>query len=153
MNRVLGFADPVLCDAFVCDCMGYSPDDVPYVRLAEKLGVGSADLSKAEILYLNEPQAGTGEFPKTCRIEKLASYTKEKEACSACYGSLIHALGRLQEEGLLKKGFPPVSIGQGYRGKEGDIGVGNCTDCFRESCEGCPPKASRIREFLKGILV
>lgn len=29
MNRVLGFKDPVLCDAFVCDCMGYSVDDVP----------------------------------------------------------------------------------------------------------------------------
>ena len=39
MNRVLGFLDPVLCDAYVCDCMGYSPDDVEYIRLAEALGV------------------------------------------------------------------------------------------------------------------
>ena len=34
MNRVLGFKDPVLCDAFVCDCMGYSVDDVPYITMA-----------------------------------------------------------------------------------------------------------------------
>ena len=39
MNRVLGFKDPVLCDAFVCDSMGYSIQDVPYIPLAEKLGV------------------------------------------------------------------------------------------------------------------
>ena len=155
MNRVLGFADPVLCDAYVCRCMGYSPDDVPYVRIAEKLGVGSTDISRARITCLNEPQEGSaaaGAFSGTRRIEKLAAYTKEKEACSACYGSLIHALGRLQEEGLLKKGFPPVSIGQGYRGKKGDIGVGSCTKCFRQSCEGCPPEASRIRRFLESIL-
>ncbi len=156
MNRILGFRDPVLCDAYVCDCMGYSPDDVPYVRMAEQLGVGSADLSRAQILYLNEPQSECvsekDPFPRTRRIERLTAYTKEKEACSACYGSLIHALSRLQEEGFLKKGFPTVSIGQGYRGKEGNIGIGNCTKCFRYSCEGCPPTASQIREFLKGIL-
>ena len=28
MDRVLGFKDPVLCDAYVCDCMGYTIDDV-----------------------------------------------------------------------------------------------------------------------------
>ena len=38
MNRVLGFKDPVLCDAFVCDCMGYSVDDVPYITMAENWG-------------------------------------------------------------------------------------------------------------------
>ncbi len=153
MDRVLGFADPVLCDAFVCRCMGLSPDDVPYVRLAEKLGVGSTGLDAARITLLNEPMPSAEPFPVTRRLEKLAAYTKEKEACSACYGSLIHALARLKEEGILKKGFPPVSIGQGFRNRSGDIGVGNCTKDFGRSCPGCPPRASDIREFLKRNLV
>ena len=54
MNRVLGFKDPVLCDAFVCDCMGYSVDDVPYITMAEKLGVGSTDTAHANMIYLNQ---------------------------------------------------------------------------------------------------
>lgn len=33
-------ADPVLCDAFVCHLMGYEVEEVPYIRMAEELGVG-----------------------------------------------------------------------------------------------------------------
>ena len=153
MNRILGFADPVLCDTFVCGCMGFTPDDVPYIRMAEKLGVGSTDLAHANIRMLNEPEAGMGDFPRTRRIEKLAAHTNEKEACSACYGSLIHALGRLQEEGRLPRSLQGIAIGQGYRGKKGSVGVGNCTKDFDQSCPGCPPKASAIREFLDKILL
>ena len=35
-------ADPVLSDSYACHLMGYTPDDVPYVRLAESIGIGSA---------------------------------------------------------------------------------------------------------------
>ena len=156
MNRILGFADPVLCDTFVCDCMGFTPNDVPYIRMAEQLGVGSTDLQHAQIHMLNEPEAGVGTFPKTNRIQKLASHTKEKEACSACYGSLIHALARLQEDGKLPRSFPPLAIGQGYRNRNsitGAIGIGNCTKNFQHCCPGCPPKASEIRAFLEKILL
>ena len=55
MNRILAFRDPVLCDAFVCENMGYRVDDVPYVRLAEQLDVGSADVAGANCIYVNEP--------------------------------------------------------------------------------------------------
>ena len=175
MNRILGFADPVLCDTFVCDCMGFTPDDVPYIRMAEQLGVGSTDLRHAQIHLLNEPEAGMGVFPKTSRIQKLAAFTNEKEACSACYGSLIHALARLQEDGKLPRSVPPIAIGQGYRGhgseagrsgtadkttgqteracKSAAIGIGNCTKGFPLFCPGCPPKASDIRAFLEKCLL
>ena len=56
MNRILAFKDPVLCDSFVCSSMGYSIEDVPYIPLAERLGVGSSDLSKANTIYLNDAQ-------------------------------------------------------------------------------------------------
>lgn len=149
MNRILGLKDPVLCDAFVCDCMGYEAEDVAYIRLAEKLGVGNADLAGANVVYLNPPAGSEGHFPMTRRVQKLAQFAEEKEACSACYGSLIYALDRLNDAGELKKGLPPIGIGQGYQGKEGEIGVGSCTSCFRKSLTGCPPRAAEIVSFLR----
>ena len=148
MNRVLGFKDPVLCDAFVCDCMGYSVDDVPYITMAEKLGVGSTDTAHANMIYLNQATEADSKFRMTRRVQHLAAYTAPEDACSACYGSLIYALDRLNDMGYLRKGLPPVCIGQGYKGQDGAIGVGQCTSCFAKTLGGCPPKAADIVDFL-----
>ena len=62
-----------------------------------------------------------------------AAIYKPLDSCSACYGYLIPALDRLEKEGLLS-GFPEkICIGQGYRGKSGKLGIGNCTKDFRYS--------------------
>lgn len=148
MNRILGFKDPVLCDAFVCDCMGRSVDEVPYIRMAEKLGVGCADTSQANLIFLNE-DTRSGKIPMTRRVEALARYTAPRDACSACYGSLIHALDRLKEKGCIPKNAPAIGIGQGYQGCSGEIGVGSCTSCFAKSLKGCPPKAIDMVQFLE----
>lgn len=149
MNRILGFKDPVLCDAYVCDCLGYSVDEVPYIRMAEKLGVGSADTSKANLIYLNEDSMDTARIPMTRKISSLARFTLPKDACSACYGSLIHALDRISESRGLPKKAPAICIGQGYKASSGEIGVGSCTSCFQNSLKGCPPKAIDMVSFLE----
>lgn len=149
MNRILGFKDPVLCDTFVCECMGYSVEDVPYISLAERLGVGSTDLAHANRIYLNPPTEAAGTFRMTRRVQGLTRFTAPKDACSACYGSLIYALDRLNDMGRLKKNLPQVAIGQGYQGQDGEIGVGKCTACCQKSLGGCPPKAADIVEFLE----
>lgn len=149
MNRVLGFLDPVLCDSYVCDCMGYSVDDVPYIRMAEHLGSGSTDTAHANFIYLNEDRQGSSKFKMTHRVQNLARYAQQKDACSACYGSLIYALDRLNDSGRLRKGLTPVCIGQGFKGQTGEIGVGQCTCGFQKSLKGCPPKAIDIVNFLE----
>lgn len=149
MNRILGFLDPVLCDAFVCECMGYEPEAVDYIRIARQLGVGSTDLANANRVLLNEAGQVHGNISMTRRIRRLAAYTSPKDACSACYGSLIHALSRLDERGLLHKGVPPIAIGQGYRGEPGAIGIGRCTGCFEKTLPGCPPQGAEIVAFLE----
>lgn len=149
MNRVLGFKDPVLCDSYVCDCMGYSADDVEYIRIAEALGVGSADTASADIIRLNKDSRPAMKRSMTGRVQRLAACTEARDACSACYGSLIYALDRLNDAGLLRKGLPPISIGQGFKGASGEIGVGQCTSCFKKSLGGCPPKAADIVGFLE----
>ena len=80
---------------------------------------------------------------------KLAENVHEVESCSACYAGLIPALRRLEEEGQLQNLTEKICIGQGYRGKDGELGVGNCTSRFRHSLKGCPPTQEEIYDYLK----
>lgn len=150
MNRVLGFWDPVLCDSFAAESMGYSPHDIGYIRLAEQLGVGSTDIAHANKIQLGEGIPELKKMHCSRRVSKLAAYAEAKNACSACYGSLIYALDRLNDEGQLSgREKSSIAIGQGYRGKTGEIGIGQCTSGFAKSLGGCPPKAVDIAKFLR----
>lgn len=59
-NCIMTALDPVLTDAYACRLMGYTPGDVPYVRMAEQLGCGTADINHARIIRL-EREAAAGE--------------------------------------------------------------------------------------------
>lgn len=148
MNRMLGVIDPVLCDAYVCDLMGYELDEVPYVKMAERLGVGCSDTSKANVIELKQPEENLKGIKSGRRVVSLAKHIAPKDACSACYGSLIHALNRLDNNGYLRQLNDQICIGQGYQGCEGKVGIGRCTCGFEKSLKGCPPKAIDIYNFL-----
>lgn len=147
MNRILAGRDPVLIDAYVCHMMHYKISDVPYVELAGKLGVGCPDIGKADIRICGE-NAGE-QLPRSRKVVELADAVEEVESCSACYGYLIPALDRLKQEGLLQNLHEKICIGQGYRGKTGELGIGHCTRNFRHHLEGCPPLEDDIYKFLK----
>ena len=147
MNRILAGRDPVLIDAYVCHMMHYKVSDVPYVELAGKLGVGCPDIGKADIRICGE-NAGE-QLPRSRKVVELADAVEEVESCSACYGYLIPALDRLKQEGLLQNLHEKICIGQGYRGKTGELGIGHCTRNFRHHLEGCPPLEDDIYKFLK----
>lgn len=149
MDRILCFKDPVLCDVFACNTLGIDYTTVPYIGMAEKLGVGSANIETAEIIEINKAENNSGKFPMTRRISQLASYVEPSMACSACYGMLIHALDKLNQSGELRNGRCRICIGQGYKGKCGEIGIGNCTHGFTKNLPGCPPTATDILDFLK----
>ena len=151
MNRVLAACDPVLVDAYVCQMMHYQVEDVPYVKLAGELGVGCSDISKAKILFCQEEAEKI--LPKSRKVVELADAVEEVESCSACYGYLIPALEMLKEEGLFEKLHEKICIGQGYRGQNGELGVGHCTCKFRHHVEGCPPLEKDIYEFLKEYIL
>ena len=92
------------------------------------------------------------ELPYARKIVELRDAVEEVESCSACYGYLIPALDRLREEGKFSMLREKICIGQGYRGKTGELGIGNCTRKFRHSLEGCPPTENQIYDFLKEFL-
>ncbi|MDY3249023.1 MAG: iron-sulfur cluster-binding protein, partial [Candidatus Choladocola sp.] len=65
---------------------------------------------------------------------------------------LIPALDRLRAEGLFEQLDTKICIGQGYRGKTGRLGVGQCTSAFDFCIRGCPPVEEQIYEGLKRYL-
>ena len=147
MNRILAGRDPVLMDAYVCQLMHYEVEEVPYIGMAQALGVGCANIHKADIRVCGS-ESGT-QMPKSRKVVELMDTVEEVESCSACYGYLIPALDMLKEDGLLEKLDTKICIGQGYRGKTGELGIGHCTRNFDCHLEGCPPTEEQMYAFLK----
>lgn len=150
MDRIIVGKDPVLIDTYAAELLGYSLNDIEYIGIAERMGVGSTDLSKAQITEYNGGQKNARQLKPSNKVKRLAEKVVAKEACSACYGNLIHALQRLDENGKLQFLRQPVVIGQGFRGKlvEG-LGIGQCTQQGQKHIGGCPPTGKAIVDFLE----
>jgi len=97
MNRIIAGKDPVLVDAYAAHLMGFSIEEVPYIAMAEDIGAGSTDLANADIIELNKDN-GSRRIAPSRRVQQLSRYITGDSACSACYGSLIYALERLNEK-------------------------------------------------------
>ena len=149
MNRILAALDPVLLDSFICRMLHYETGDVPYIRMAEALGIGSSELSRADIRTADGADAPELSLKRPEKVVEVQDHVEEVESCSACYGYLIPALVRLKEEGLLDQLAHKICIGQGCRGKSGELGIGHCTKGFSRHLEGCPPTEEQIYSFLK----
>ena len=157
-NCIMAAADPVLVDSYACRLLHYTPDDVPYVRMAQQLGVGSTDLDAAQIIDLGGFHGYDGkemmeDLPREHKILEVSYAVNEVNSCSACYANLTGALWRLKEEGLLEKLDTPIAIGQGMQGKTGKLGVGRCTKDFDVCIMGCPPREDKIYEELKKYIL
>lgn len=152
-NCVMAAKDPVLVDTYVCKLLGYEVEEVPYICRAASLGIGSLDIDNADIVTLQGEEGTSYEtLEKRRRIMDINYDVEEVESCSACYGALMEALDKLESEGLLASLDMKIGIGQGYRGKSGKLGVGNCTRDFEISVPGCPPKAKDIYDVLKKVI-
>ncbi len=162
-NCIMAARDPVLVDAHVCEILHYKVSDVSYVELAGKLGVGCSDMSRARISVMeNEdiaadgggcgPSGGEEDLPRH-RVLDVEYAVEEVDSCSACYASLIPALDRLKQEGLLDKLDEKIAIGQGFRQKSGTLGVGLCTAGFQINVPGCPPTEEQIYKTLRSYIM
>ena len=152
MDRVFGGFDPVLVDAYAAELIGYAPQEIPYLGLAAEFGVGLPDLDRARVLELNVEERPKEEaIPASGRrTEALARFIEAREACSACYGPLLHALARLKEKGRLP--LRPIRVGQGFRGIKGEgPGIGSCAAGLSPYLPGCPPTGRAMVEFLRHL--
>lgn len=143
-NRMYLGTDPVMIDAFGCNLMGLSLDEVKYIKLAEKFGAGSIKFSPDDVVNLNEPE-NAGAYPRPSgTVASLVKNVHENSACSACYASLVRAL-HVNSKGLREN----IYIGQGWRDKkipDGALGIGNCCKNSLRNVKGCPPSAKDIEE-------
>lgn len=149
MNRVIAAKDPVLLDSYAAGLLGYSTEDVEYIKLAAQIGVGNKDFSKSSLVEINRDKAEEIDHSSR-KIKKLAEKINEKDACSACYGSLVYALKRIEEKGNLNKIEGKIKIGQGYKDKKiSGAGIGVCCSNADAAVLGCPPDAKDIIDFLE----
>ena len=144
-GRMFAARDPVLCDAWAAELLGHNIEDIQYISIAEKLGVGST--GPARVRELNKNHEAPPPPKPQGKAKQLAANVDEDGACSACFAGLIHALSQLDSRS--RRDLGRISIGQGYKGKKGELGVGICTSGFTSSCPGCPPTGAEILGFLK----
>jgi hypothetical protein len=136
--------NPVLLDSYCARLIGYDAGDIEYIKIAEQLGLGriyGADTKTLELNADNKPvlsEAARG------LAKRLSAHINENGACSACYSALISALNRAGHYRGEK-----ICVGQGFRGKSGGFGCGNCASGFDKYVKGCPPSASEILGYLR----
>lgn len=146
LNTMIAGTDSVLIDTFAAGLIGLKPKDIGYIGIAETLGIGSADLAKAQIVHLGEGSAQAADGRNDV-LERAKAHICANEACSACYANLLSALMRFD---TLADDLQ-ISVGQGYKGKRGQLGCGGCTAGFDHSIKGCPPRADQIFYALQQI--
>ncbi|NLY60572.1 MAG: DUF362 domain-containing protein [Clostridiales bacterium] len=153
MNRILVGTDPVMVDSYAANLLGFDIKDIPYIEIAEEIGVGTTKWNQSSVVELNTDQ-NTEIKGTTGKVKMFTKYIEERDACSACYGSLIHALDRLRTRGQLSKLKSKLYIGQYYKDKTIDpgIGIGQCTRKCARYVPGCPPTAREIVKCLEDVI-
>ncbi len=163
LNRLICAADPVLMDAFAERMIGLEKGSAEYIRIAQECGVGQADLDTSNLtVLLEKSDDGNVSYAEGTvseniiyadtdigNILKVKEMVCDVDSCSACYGTLIPVLQRLSEEGLSVSALGKLCIGQGYRGRKGDVGIGSCTSGFDTFLPGCPPSGDDMERFLR----
>lgn len=147
MDRIIAGLDPVRIDTYVASLMGFAPEDIGYIPLAQSMGAGETGPTAIE--ELNSPEDSTGELSQDGRVARYARYIDDRDACSACYGSLMHAIDRMGE-GWARRLGQTFRVGQAYRGQKPDgVGIGSCCAGCPVHVPGCPPSARDIIDALE----
>ncbi len=148
--------DPVAMDSYACRLLGFSDEDVEYLCLADKLGIGDGHTSDKDIENLDDT---TIENILRSRAQSemkkwIDSIVDQRSACSSCFGNLSSALRNIQEKNpdLKAQTLPSLCIGQEFKGKSlssTQIGIGICTvSKGNKALQGCPPSKESILTFL-----
>lgn len=149
MNRIFAGRDPVLTDTFAASLMGFEVNEIPYITIAGEIGAGNCELNSVNLVELNKDGVNR-DIRKSRRVLKLMDYVEDRDSCSACCASLVHALARLEDEGFLNHIDEKIYIGQRFKNTQTDnFGVGNCTSGFKSCVPGCPPNAAVITKKLR----
>jgi len=145
-NRVVAGRNPLTVDSFCAELIGYRPDDIEYLSIGKRMGIGEYCSPETKTVTLNPDRKPLNPASGNRIADRYRGLIRDDAACSVCYAALVFALHRNGGR-VLRKG--EIHIGQGFKGKGGrGIGIGNCARGFDTRLEGCPPKALDISSFL-----
>ena len=144
-NMLIAGQDPLLLDSYCAGLIGFKTGEIDYLGFAAELGVGRLYDDSTVLEELNGANK-PGLVRADPAAARVARWIDEDQACSACYSALVYALKRL---GGAPRGVSKIGIGQGFRGKTGSLGCGECTRGFDRFVPGCPPTAAAIVDFLR----
>ena len=144
-NMILVGSDPLFLDSYCAQLIGYQSDEIDYLTYGDQLGIGElfeSGRDDSRIIELNQEKKPKISKADRSTVRHIAKYIEEDQACSACYSALVYALYNSRHKPTEK-----IRVGQGFIGKRGELGCGNCTSKFKKFIPGCPPKAVDIVEF------
>lgn len=149
--------DPVAMDSYACRLLGFVDEDVEYLTLSDKLGIGEGNTVDEAIVNLDgyvieniPPDQAHGTIKKW-----IDSVVDQRSACSSCFGNLASALRYIREEnpGIVTGSLPSLCIGQDFKGQglsAKQRGIGICTvGQGNKALRGCPPSRESMLAFLK----
>ncbi|MGM0432462.1 MAG: DUF362 domain-containing protein [Spirochaetota bacterium] len=153
-HRILYAEDPVLLDSYAVTVFELEPADVPYILRSEELSVGTAWNSSSQLREINEPVNVQQQVAQDPLLDQLGKMVDQRDACSTCYASLIHAL---KEAGTQPTEEVSFAIGRAFRDSEAAseaqkqqlLGIGSCTRHFTRFVPGCPPTPEAIRSYFE----
>jgi hypothetical protein len=154
MDRMILGTNPVEIDSVVADTLGYKPRDIRHIAYSADAGLGTCDLEKIRIQFLNRPSEMKWFSAPTHYSKRFPCSISAEGACCTCMGNFIFALERLNEKGLLSDRLSFL-IGQNpkipTKKTPFTIAVGQCASkqdaadlCINE----CPPTAGSIYQLV-----
>jgi len=149
MGRIIAGYDPVMIDSYAARLIGYEVQDIPYIEMAADLGVGKLHKNNGVLEEIDPELKPALKIEASNKAAQLAQWVEDYHACSPCFGSTIHALQRLEDEGKLQKLNRKIHVGRGFQDTQKEaLGIGLCTQGFSHYLPGCPPESRDIVQFL-----
>lgn len=139
LGMILAGMDVVAVDAVSAALVGLEPGSIRHIALAERCGLGVAELGRIEFHGTGSRKRATAEPLSLAKFEGV----RDAGACSACAAALVVALEKLRAVPKV-----PILVGP-HKDGEGLL-VGKCPRGRGKRVPGCPPKALDILKGLKG---
>jgi uncharacterized protein (DUF362 family) len=163
MDLIIAGKDPVAVDAITSMVMGFGPQEDGVIDAAARLGVGTADPDKIEVVgetissvQRRFKRAEEAVF-ELVTIPKGFQLIFDERTCTGCRRNVLSVLVDLKEQGKLDRAAGlTVVAGKAERLPDVDrehlVLVGNCLAKFREYATFVPGCTPNNRDIIAGIL-
>ena len=159
LGLIVGSFDTLAADVVAASIMGYSIEEIPYLRLAEEQGLGTTDLKKIGIVGEDLEKARRPFNRIDLSMERYKDHGIKiftEGACSGCNQYLESFLLTLEKEGRLEElSGSSIAFGQTVKLPEtlpdDLITIGTCLKRMKgkgDHIPGCPPHPLDFRDLL-----